>query len=183
MYTNLDVFGNKPAKLGHCDPKRTGGDLLLHAHVMKVAGIRRNPTGFTKNPRLRLPPGGRYMKACAKLVSQRSHLRALGESVSSRPPRSAACAMTMLVILEVPSASVGFNSPASPNLEGGAVIGLKGLAPRFPGSIGLHLNACKPFSIKPRRLDRSQGFHASGNAKRVAVIGIGFKPCWSSARR
>ena len=73
---------------------------------------------------------------------------------------------------------MGFNSPASPNLEGGAVIGPKGFAPRFPSSIGLHLkiDACKSFSIKPRGLDRSQGFHASGNAKRVAIIGIGFKP-------
>ena len=54
----------------------------------------------------------------------------------------------------------------------------KGPAPGFPGSIGLDfkIDACKPFSVKPRRLDRRQGLYASGDAKRVAIIGSRIKP-------
>ena len=64
-------------------------------------------------------------------------------------------------------------APPLQTIECSAVVRLKGPAPGFPGGIGLDfkIDVSKSFSVKKRRLDRCQGFHASGYAKGVALIG------------
>ena len=109
-----------PAKFGNFDPKRTGSNWPFHADAMGIAGIKSDPPGLTKNPRLRLSPWGRNVEMRTELIPQRGQLRTLGEAVSGRPARGAACALLSLGIPKVPISDQGMvPSPASTYFECG----------------------------------------------------------------